>query len=419
MVFAVCGLNHKTAPINIREQFATRTMVHNDEPSLWFAGSKNAHVVLSTCNRIEVYCNTETPEALLPWFAQFFDCTPDLLTPHVYVHHEHMALSHLLRVASGLDAMMVGEPQILGQVKQAYQAACAANTVDNHLQHLFQFAFNASKRIRNQSNIGKYPTSIAYTAVQWIARHFTTTADLTVFIIGSGETAALVAKYLHQKGAQRFMVASRRQESAQQLATLLTGEAYSITDLALLLPQADVVISATACPLPFINKTLVEHALHQREQRPMLFLDLALPRDIDADVNDLQNAYLYNIDDLQHHVDENKEARHAAAMLAEQLVKTEVQRFTTQQRTLKAGSMITDYRSLMHQLAQQELERALQQLDNGQCQRSVLTEFSARLVNKLMHFPTVSLRQASANQHHELTTLVQSLMLHQTPDYSA
>jgi len=314
-----------------------------------------------------------------------------------------------LRVASGLDSMMLGEPQILGQMKLAYQQACRVGTVKSNLRHVFEYMFSASKRVRTQSGIGNNPISIAFAAVQLIGKLFKDYQTLNVLIIGSGETSSLVAKYLHNQGVSRFMIASRTSANAQILAERFAGVALSIGDIPNYLSQADVVITATACPLPFINKGLVEHALNQRAHAPMFFLDLAVPRDIESNVSELEAVHLYNIDDLQAMIEKGMNERRAAAIEAEQLIDCELDNYVRLHRTLQAKGVICDYRNQMQDLAQQELQRAMQKLEAGQCQYSVLTEFSERLVKKLTHTPTVGLRQAAWDDREELLDLAKYL----------
>ena len=306
--------------------------------------------------------------------------------------------------------MMLGEPQILGQMKQAYQQACRVGTIKSNLRNVFQYVFSASKRIRTLSGIGNNPVSIAFAAVQLIGQIFTDYKHLNVFIIGSGETASLVAKYLQKEGVKRFIIASRTHESAQLLATTLKGTSVAISDIPQYLSQADVVISATACPLPFINKGLVEHALSKRAFAPMFFLDLAVPRDIEANVSELDGVHLYNIDDLKEVTGKGMSERRTAALQAEQLIESELDNYIRWHRSLKAKGVICDYRGQMQHLAKQELQRAMQMLSAGKCQYSVLTEFSERLVNKLTHTPTVGLRHAAWDNREELLDLAQYLL---------
>ena len=411
MVFVACGLNHKTAPLDVREKVAL-SVERQDTLLRSLAGlpAINEAAILSTCNRTEIYCETDDPQCLAPWLASEHQLSPELITPYFYMHSEHQGVRHALRVASGLDSMMLGEPQILGQMKQAYQQARQVGTIKNNLQYIFPYVFSATKRIRNQSGIGKNPISIAYAAVQLISQIFTDCKPLNVFIIGSGETASLVAKYLQKEGVQRFIIASRTSKHAQQLATTLAGETVSIGDIPIHLSQADVVISATSCPLPFINKGLVEYALNQRDHAPMFFLDLAVPRDIEANVSELEGVHLYNIDDLQSVTGKGMHKRQIAALEAEQLIEVELDNYIRWHRSLKAKGIIKDYRSQMHNIAQLELQRAMQKLSAGNCQYSVLTEFSERLVNKLTHSPTVGLRNAAWDNREELLDLAQYLL---------
>ncbi|WP_019218099.1 glutamyl-tRNA reductase [Legionella tunisiensis] len=410
MVFVACGLNHETAPLAVRERVALPLAMQDKLlHELVRLPAVNEAAMLSTCNRTEIYCDTEEPENIVPWLAYQHELAPELLSPYLYIHHGHQGIRHTLRVASGLDSMMLGEPQILGQMKQAYQHACQLGTVKTNLRSVFQYIFSASKRIRNRSGIGKNPVSIAYAGVQLISQLFPNQKDLQVFIIGSGETATLVAKYLHKQGVKRFLIASRTREHAQQLASDFGGEALTIGDIPQYLSQADVVISATACPLPFINKSLVEHALNKRAHNPMFFLDLAVPRDIEADVGELEAVHLYNIDDLQSMITKGMDERRSAALQAEQLIDCELDNYIRWHRSLRAKDVICDYRNHMQTLAQQELQRAQNKLSAGYCQDSVLHEFCERLVNKLVHHPTVGLRQVALDGREELFDLARYL----------
>lgn len=412
-MFVACGLNHKTAPLSVREKIALPVAMHDTLlHELVGLSAVNEAAILSTCNRTEIYCDTDAPEQIISWLASEHALSQDAITPYFYMHQGDNGVRHALRVASGLDSMMVGEPQILGQMKQAYHQACHAGAVKGRLRQVFPYVFSASKRVRNQSGIGNNPVSIAYAAVQLISQLFSDIASLNVFIIGSGETSSLVAKYLQQQGVTRFMIASRTRENANKLATIFVGEALTIGDIPHHLAKADVVISATACPLPFISKSLVKHALSQRNNAPMALLDLAVPRDIESDVGELDGAHLYNLDDLQIMIEKGMNERHVAAQHAEQLIDAEINNYIRWHRSLRAKDVICDYRNKMQDLAQLELQRAIQKLSTGQCQYSVLTEFSERLVNKLTHRPTVGLRRAARDDRNELLDLAHYLLNH-------
>ncbi|KTC74298.1 glutamyl tRNA reductase [Legionella birminghamensis] len=410
MVFVACGLNHKTAPLNVREKLAVPSGIQGSVlHRLLYLPAVNEAAILSTCNRTEFYCDTDDPGLLVPWIAREHQLHTEELQPYFYLHHGEEGVRHTLRVASGLDSMMLGEPQILGQMKQAYQQACDAGTVKSNLRSIFEYIFSASKRIRSRSGIGTNPVSVAYAAVLLIGQFFKNLENLRVFLIGSGETASLVAKYLHKEGVRQFLVASRTPENAKQLAAAFAGKALTIGDIPQYLAQADIVISATACPLPFINKSLVEHALSQRSQAPMFFLDLAVPRDIEADVAEIPSVQLYNVDDLQLMIEHGMNERRTAALQAEQLIESELDNYIRWHRSLRAKDIICSYRNQMESLAQQELERAMLNLSSGQNQKQVLETFCNRMLNKLIHQPTIGLRQAAWDNRQDLLDLAKYL----------
>lgn len=415
MAFVVCGLNHKTAPIDVREKIASSAAEHTLSRQLFERNAVKEITLLTTCNRTEIYCDTDEPHHLITHIAEILQYSTDELAGYLYLHDHQQAVRHLMRVASGLDSMMLGEPQILGQLKRAYQEACETGTAKSHLKYIFQMVFNASKKIRTQTGVGKNPVSIAYAAAQLITQRFNDLSPLNIFIIGSGETASLVAKYLHQQGARQFLIANRTQQHAHYLAQQFNGKALSITDIPQYLPQADVVISATACPLPFINKALLQNALKARHNAFMFLLDLSIPRDIETNVAELSDVSLYNIDDLHTIVGEGMEERRAAAIHAEQLVEQEVTRFTDWMRTKKADAMIADYRNRMKTIAALELQRAQRKLRSGNCQHTVLNELCERLVNKLTHLPTTKLRQVALDERTDLIELIQ-FVLNKTPE---
>lgn len=410
MVFVACGLNHKTAPLNVREKIALPADMQNELlHKLVNLSVVNEAAILSTCNRTEIYCDTDDPDALIPWLIREHKFNPERASDWFYSHHGHQGVRHALRVASGLDSMMLGEPQILGQMKQAFQQACLAGTVKTNLRTVFEYIFSACKRVRTRSGIGANPVSIAYAAVQLIGQSFGDYKPLQVFLIGSGETATLVAKYLHKQGVRHFRIASRTQESAEKLASAFGGDALTISDIPEYLSESDVVISATACPLPFINKNLVEHALQKRGNKPMFFLDLAVPRDIEPNVSELDNIQLFNIDDLQTMIDKGMDERRTAALQAEQIIDGELENYICWHRSLRANDIICDYRLHMQSQAEEELQRAQAKLTAGFNQDDVLREFCTRLVNKLSHNPTVGLKKAAWDGREDLLSLTHYL----------
>lgn len=410
MVFVACGLN-QTAPLPVREKIAQR-LATQDQLLQDLVGlpSVNEALLLSTCLRTEIYCDSEDPEALLPWLINEQGLEADLLSPYYYQLQDLDAVRHALRVSTGLNSVTVGEPQIFGQMKQAYQQACLAGTVKTALRPVFEYVFSASKRIRNRSGIGANPVSVAYAAVQLIGQYFNHYKSLRVFLMGSGDTASLVVKYLQQQGVSQFRIASRSRENALKLAETCQGDAVSICDIPQYLSEADVVVSATACPLPFINKGLVEHALKQRAHAPMFFLDLAVPRDIEPNVAELADVKLYNMDDLQSMIEKGKHERNEAALEAEQMIEGELENYLRRHRSLRAKNVICDYRQQMQTLAEHELKRAQTKLSAGYQQEEVLNELCTRLLKKLAHQPTVGLKKAARDGRDDLLSLTHYLL---------
>jgi len=410
MVFIACGLNHKTAPIEVRETLALSCEQQKilldallDLPVV------NEAIILSTCNRTEIYCDIQNPDLLLPWFANYWGLSLEQIQAYFYLLVDQDAIKHLLRVGSGLDSMMLGESQILGQIKQAFQSADTHGALGANLRQIFQFLFGASKRIRNQSGIGLHATSVAFAGAKLIQQQCPDASNLSVLLIGSGETATLVTKYLYQQGCRKFTIASRYVEHPNKLAEQYAGQIIDIRNIDTALVKADIVVTATACPYPFISVAMMHSVLAQRLQTPLFLLDLAVPRDIEPLVAQLPNVTLYNLDDLEYLTQEGMQQRKAAALHAEKLIDYELLTFMNSHRALRAKELICDYRSTMQSLAEQELQRAMQKLTNGSNQFEVMLEFSQRLIKKLTHIPTIGLRQAALDQRDEILDLAHYL----------
>ncbi|MDP3558900.1 MAG: glutamyl-tRNA reductase [Legionellaceae bacterium] len=432
-MFIVCGLNHTTAPIALREQCA---IVPSDLPYRLQQAIAHPEIqevfLLSTCNRTELYAyindsnssnlgssNTQynnpigstpnhcTTKNITQYFANTLSVPLEQLNDHLYIHAAEKAHQHLLRVASGLDSMMLGESQIFKQLKQAIQIAEQAQTIGRKLKRSIPYIFHSAKQVRRFSGIGEHPVSLAYCAIQHLKQHFTDLKPLSVMIIGSGETASLVAHHLLKQGVSRFFVASRTIEHAAQLAYHLKGHTLPITDIATHLHEIDVLVSATTCPIPFITKALIQE--HHQNTRPLCLLDLAIPRDVEPEVASLPNLFLYNIDDLQSIAQTGLDARQAAAKKAEQIIEEELARFHYWLRSIEASTIIRNYRERMQTLADDELARALQQLATGKVPEHVLQTLCTRLLKKLMHFPTQGLRQIAWDGNQDLLTLAHHL----------
>ncbi len=403
MTFIACGINHKTTPIEIREKVSP-TPEKQEELLLDLLQEPYVHgaMILATCNRTEIYCDTDQASHVLPWLAEKQALPYSLLNDYAYIHKAEEGIRHAMRVACGLDSMVLGEPQILGQMKQAYHYAHQIGTLNPSLQYVFRHVFNASKKVRTQTSIGAYPVSIAFTAVHLIRQVFTDLHHARVLLIGSGDTATLVAKHLKNQGVKHFYVASRTLEHAQKAAIPLSAESLTISQIPDFITKADIIISATHCPLPFIGKEMVSHALKDRQNTPLFIFDLAVPRDVEADVNELEKVFLYNVDDLQHIANEGLEERQQASLSAEQIIENELNYYLLQERGKKANRAIRHYRSYAKDIRSHELIKAQQQLEKGLSPTEVIEKMSHRLMKKLLHRPSLKLRQAAFEERHDL-----------------
>ena len=398
MALLAYGINHRTASVDLREKlaFAPDRVISALNAVRAEAGLREV-AILSTCNRTELYCCAEAEDSspLLNWLGQYHGLPMEQIARSVYEFWDEAAVRHLMRVASGLDSMVLGEPQILGQLKTAYSVAQEAKTVGPELGRLFQHSFSAAKQIRTQTGIGTNPVSVAYASVKLAKRIFSNLADSHVLLVGAGETVELVARHLSEQGVHKITVANRTLSRANALAEEFAGHAITLGDIPLMLAQADIVISSTASPLPILGKGAVEQALKQRKHKPMLMMDIAVPRDIEEAVSELADVYLYTVDDLQQVVEENRRQRQQAASEAEDLVNTNLCAFMESLKSLAAVDSIRAYREQLEALRQKELEKALQQIRSGADPEQVMNRMSRSLVNKVMHTPTSAIRQAA------------------------
>lgn len=394
-----CGINHQSAPIHIRERLAfSPARVKPLLSDVCRLEAVNEAVLLSTCNRTEIYMAGAHPESLRQWFKQHSHAANIDIEPHFYLHQEGAAVRHLLRVSSGLDSMALGEPQIFGQVKQAYRIACEAGTAGQQLQHLFPAAFAAGKAIRQQTQIGANPISLAYAAVQTAKRIFTHLPHCCVLLIGAGELIELMMTHLRDQGVRQIIIANRTLDKAVQLASAYGGIGIRIGDVPAYLPQADIVISATASQLPIIGKGMVERTLKMQKRRPVLMVDLAVPRDIEPEVSQLADVYLYNIDDLQTIIDANLKNRRQAAEQAEALVELQTAHYMRQLQASSVSDIIVQFRGNAEQYRDQAVQKALADLQQGRHPHRVVTQLAQQLTNKILHHPTMKLRQFAYQQ---------------------
>ncbi|MCU0835452.1 MAG: glutamyl-tRNA reductase [Chromatiaceae bacterium] len=397
MAIQVIGLNHRTAPVEIRERisFGPDILV-GALRSLTAEPGVREGVILSTCNRTELYCAVEpgVESPVEDWLARFHGVEGERITPYLYRHMDGAAVAHLLRVACGLDSMVLGEPQILGQVKTAFQAACDSATAGKLLGRLFQHSFSVAKQVRTDTAIGNSPVSVAFAAVSLARQIFSDLGEQTALLIGAGETIELAARHLHQHRIGRIIVANRTVERAHELASQFGGFAIALTELAEHLAEADILISSTASPLPVLGKGTVERALKRRKHRPIFMVDIAVPRDIEPEVAELNDVYLYTVDDLQGVVDEGMRSRREAAEQAEEIIAFHSEEFLAWLRSLDATSLIQDYRCRAEALRDEVLARARHQLASGKPPEEVLSFLANTLTNKLLHAPSARLRRA-------------------------
>ncbi|MBB1489322.1 glutamyl-tRNA reductase [Oceanospirillum sediminis] len=406
------GINHKTAPVEIRERVAfTPEQLEGAFQQLRQHPSISEVTVVSTCNRTELYCVVDGEETapVLEWISQFHHLDLADLARYSYEYLGEHAARHLMRVSCGLDSMVLGEPQILGQIKDAFLNAQDKGLVGRELNQLFQQSFSVAKQVRTRTSIGENPVSVAYAAVNLAQRIFSDLARSRALLIGAGETIELVARHLRNAGVKDMVVANRTLGRAQALAEEFNGEAVLLGDIPHQLEKADIVIASTASQLPILGKGAVERALKVRKHRPIFMVDIAVPRDIEPQVGDLDDIYLYSVDDLKEVIEENMRSRQEAAEQAEQLVLEGVEEFMLARRARGAGQLIGELRQQTEKLRQQELEKALQQLKKGQSAEEVLQRFSQSLTNKILHEPSVQMRQASADNRHDLLDSARTL----------
>lgn len=393
-IFAL-GINHKTAPVALREQVAfAPEQVHEALRELTTVTGVTDAVILSTCNRTELYFSGTATQAeqVIAWLTQFHQLDGTELQQHLYLHQDSAASVHLMRVVAGLDSLVLGEPQILGQVKQAYNQSRQAGTINPQFERLFQKTFAVAKQVRTETDIGANAVSVAFAAVSLAKQIFGKLDKVRVMLIGAGETIELVARHLHEQGATRLMVANRTYERAAQLAEQFSAQVLTLAQVPVNLAQADIVISSTASTLPIVGKGMVEQALKERRHKPMFLVDLAVPRDIEAQVADLEDAYLYTVDDLQSIVAQNISNRQQAATQAEQMIAFgagEFQQWLTLQSSV---DWVRDYRQRCEQVKSELLAKAVNQLASGQDAEKVMAELANKLSNRLMHSPTKAIR---------------------------
>ena len=398
MTLALIGVNHKTAPIELRERIAISSDELPDTIRALAAEPGVAEcMIVSTCNRVEILASVDSPDTNVASFLQrHFGLDPSFLAPHIYTYLEQDAVRHLFRVASSLDSMVVGEPQILGQVKEAYAAARMAGAIGSQLEHLLQSAFAAAKRVRTETEIGANSVSVASVAVELARKIFGSLQGRTVFLVGAGKMSELAARHLVQQGAGAILVTNRTQERAHQLAEPFNGRVIPFDKLYDAASEADIVISSTGAPHPIFRREHGQTFMHRRRNRPMFFIDIAVPRDVDPAVNQIEGIFVYDIDDLQQVAAAHIAERGRQAGDAEAMVDAEVERFHQRRRTVNVAPAIVSLQRQAEEIRLAEIKRMHARLDTLTAEQLAAVEALTRgLVNKFLHPPMQALKQAA------------------------
>lgn len=410
MTLFACGINHNTAELTLRE----RVVIPSEQlpqllSDLLAQTSVSEAVVLSTCNRTEIYADAASADSLLAALAKHCNVDSETLKDASYHYSEQDMVRHVMRVACGLDSMILGEPQIFGQLKEAVMLAEKHSAVGPQLAYLFRQVFNVGKAVRTHTEVGACPMSVASTAVSLAKKVLTDLEKANVLLIGAGDTAALMAKHLNAQGVKNIVIASRKLDKAEKLAMQFSAAAITLQQLTQQLPIADVIFSATASILPVLGKGAVETALIQRGNKPMVMIDIAVPRDIEPEVSTLDGVHLYAIDDLKQVIQQNAKNREHAAEKAEAMIIQETKNYMMWLRSLDSVSTIRAFREWVDALREEELEKAISTLKKGVAPEIAMRRMANALSNKLMHPPSVKLREASSEGRTEFVEHVQEL----------
>ena len=417
MSLVVVGVNHRTAPVEVRERVVFEPgRIPEALQQLRNLPDVQESVIVSTCNRTELYCVTAggNPAELGEWLQRYHGLGVPI-HHSLYHHGEHQAVAHAFSVASGLDSMVLGEPQILGQLKDAYRVAQETGTTGPVLNRLFQSAFSVAKRVRTETKIGANAVSVASAAVAMARTVFASFENRTALMVGAGETIALAARHFHADGLRRMIIANRSLERARELAAEFKGFAISLEDIPNHLNEADIVVASTAAPNTIITRAMTEQALRARKRKPIFMIDIAVPRDIDADVAELEDIYLFTVDDLQSVVNENLEGRRQAAREAGELIESEVERFAHSLRTRDVAPMIRRLRQEADRTRRHTLEQALQMIAHGKSQEEALNFLANTLTNRLIHAPSQRLRDAAETGDGEVLDTIAQIYKLDTP----
>jgi glutamyl-tRNA reductase len=411
MTFNILGLNHNTASLVIRE----RLTFSNDEilyalDQINAIESVNEVVILSTCNRSELYLSADEKglAQVESWLIEYKNINEETAT-HLFTKSNEEAINHISRVACGLDSMILGEPQILGQLKEAFRIAQDAGTIKDKLNPLFAHVFSVAKKIRTNTAIGKSPVSVAYAAVTLANQFFAGFKQHTALLIGAGMSIELTAKHLKNKGIGRLFIANRNFEKAQKLAKKFDGYAIDLTDIDGILEVADILISATSSQQYIVSKSQISRAIKARKRRPIFAVDIAVPRDMEPSIADLEDIYIYTIDDLEKVILEGQANRQEAAIEANNLLLEESSRYIEKQKVLTINSKIVALREYGEKIKQEVLKQSYKELKKGDNIEQVLEKNTSILINKLMHLPNIKLKKAAEESDIESIQLISKL----------
>jgi glutamyl-tRNA reductase len=412
MQLALVGLSHKTAPVEVRERLAFNSdALRTALASLVGRQEVNEALILSTCNRVEVVAESADDRLIREFLCEFHQIPHESVSKHLYSFRNVDAIRHVFRVAASLDSMVIGEPQILGQVKEAYRIAADAGTVGMHLSALMNRAFAVAKKVRSETGISQSAVSVSYAAVELARKIFGDLSGKTVMIIGASKMGELAAKHLRRAGVSSVLVTNRTFERAVELAKVFEGAAVPFEHFADHMVGADIVITSTGATHFIIGKNLAEQVIHRRKNKPMFFIDIAVPRDIDPSVNEIDNAFLYDIDDLQQVIDANLKERLKEASRAEEIVASEVEAFCLKIKGREVVPTIVQLRETLEKLRRDEIERNRRHLkDLSPEQQEALDQITKSLVNKILHHPIEQLKQLAHDpQGPDLADLIRKI----------
>jgi glutamyl-tRNA reductase len=410
MSLIVVGLNHNSAPVNIREKINfSEAQLERAYGELLKISQIKSVLIISTCNRTEIYANSNLDgiDIIIRKLYEFHNLSAHQIVPYLFSYQNNEAINHLFGVCCGLDSLILGEPQILGQVKSAFKTACQYSAIDSYFYKLFECSFATAKLVRTKTAIGANPVSVAFAAVSLAKQIFGELGQYTALMIGAGETIELAISHLKKNKIKNIIIANRTYEKAQKLAKTCDAKAIIIKNIPEFLPQADIIISSTASQLPLLGKGAVESALKARKHKPMFMVDIAVPRDIEEQVEELDDVFLYTVDDLQDIITENQKSRQTAAIEAQKYLSLAVDDFLTTEKSLSSIDTIKNMRTNINNITDEVMAKNSQKMDEKQ--KKILQQFSRNLVNKIMHQPTISLKQAAIDDNQDLIQAVNKI----------